>query len=64
MLYGAQKADIKLFNDEKLLSNYLMIILQLYLRFNITQFMEKDFLQTLLRVSKYQLLNKCFKNYQ
>ena len=30
-------------NLEKLLLNYLMIILQLYLRLNTKQFMEKEF---------------------
>ena len=33
-----------------------MIILEWYLRLNTNQFMEKD--------SKYELLNKCFKDYQ
>ena len=33
-------------NHEQLLLNYLMIVLQLYLRLNTKQFMEKDILRT------------------
>ena len=35
-----------LIKHKKLLLSYLMIILQLHLRLNIKQFMEKDFHQT------------------
>ena len=43
-------------NHEEKLSNCLMIILELYLKVNTNQNMEK--------FSKYYLLNKCFKDYQ
>ena len=43
-------------NHEKKLSNCLMIILELYLKLNTEQNMDK--------VSKYQLLNKYSKDYQ
>ena len=40
----------------KALQSIGMIILEWYLRLNTNQVMEKD--------SKYELLNKCFKDYQ
>ena len=43
-------------NYEKKLSNCLTIILELHLKLNTKQNMEK--------VSKYQIQNKCFKDYQ
>ena len=41
---------------EKGINDFLMIILKLYLKLKTKQSMEKD--------SKYQLLIKCFKDYQ
>ena len=53
---GAVESIKLLTSHEKLLLNYLMIILQLHLKLNIKQNMEKDW--------KYQFLNKSFKDYQ
>ena len=53
---GSVESIKLLTSHEKLLLNYLMIILQLHLKLNIKQNMEKDW--------KYQFLNKGFKDYQ
>ena len=47
----------KLYNErEKVILNFIMIILTWYLRLNTNQFIEKG--------AKYKILNKCFKDYQ
>ena len=55
-----QKSALKISNcftsHEKLLLNYLIVNLQLYLRLNTKQNMEKN--------PKYKLLDKCFKDYR